>query len=107
LLGDKKVIVNSQGQLNLYEGSFVLNSLQLNSGALVRMPETGNVVIYVIHDFQWRGHFTTMNYQDIAKRLKIYVLGTGNMHIETNFAGQLVEVDPLFWTKKVGFLVRS
>jgi len=31
-----------------------------------------------------------MNYEDIAKRLKIYVLGTGNMYIETNFAGQLV-----------------
>ena len=93
LLGDKKVIVNSQGQLNLYEGRYILNSLQLNSGALVKMPETGNVVIYVINDFQWRGHFTTMNYEYVAKRLKIYVLGTGNMHIETNFAGQLVAPD--------------
>ncbi|MFA6837021.1 MAG: hypothetical protein WCR04_11550, partial [Fibrobacteraceae bacterium] len=90
MFGDKRVIVNSQGQLNLCAGSFALNSLELNSGALVRMPETGNVVIYVIHDFQWRGKFTTTEYEDIAKRLKIYVLGSGSMHIETNFAGQLV-----------------
>ena len=34
-----------------------------------------------------------MNYVYVAKRLKIYVLGTGNMHIETNFAGQLVAPD--------------
>ncbi|HHX15787.1 MAG TPA: hypothetical protein GX724_06460 [Fibrobacter sp.] len=82
--------VNSNGRLKLESGSFTLSSLKINNDAMIEMPETGNVELYIGKEFQWKGRFTSNNFADIAQRLKIYYVGSNSSYIETNFAAMIV-----------------
>ena len=82
--------VNSGAHLKLDPGSYALSSFNVNSGAVLEMPATGLVELYIGKNFQWKGAFTSSNLANIAQRFKIYYVGTNTAHLDANFAAKVV-----------------
>ncbi len=83
------VLVNSRGTLTLSSGTYFLKSLAIQSGATVRVDQSGGpLILYVLDSFAYRG--SVVSTTGASVNLMVGYLGTAPVLIEARFGGTFV-----------------
>lgn len=88
----KKLKVESNGELVIHPGEYVIDELQLDANSKITFADPGqSVILHVKKIVTWHPTIsTTANLNSIAKGVKLYYYGSERLFVEGQWAGTLI-----------------
>lgn len=88
----KKLKVESNGELVIHPGEYVIDELQLDANSKITFADPGQSVIFHVKKIvTWHPTIsTTANLNAIAKGVKLYYYGSERLFVEGQWAGTLI-----------------